>query len=70
MAAYGFHPVWGGSFFYSIGNCSLCSGRQQEFSQKILARAQAKSVPFFKQFLDNIYYIFLCENARAGLLYE
>ncbi len=33
--------------FYFIGNCSLCGGRQQEFSQKILARAQAKSVPFF-----------------------
>ncbi len=35
------------ALFYSIGNCSLCGGHQQEFSQKILARAQAKSVPFF-----------------------
>ncbi len=34
-------------FTLLIGNYSLCGGRQQEFSQKILARAQAKSVPFF-----------------------
>jgi len=37
---------WYGSFYF-IGNCPLCGGHQQEFSQKILARAQAKSVPLF-----------------------
>ncbi|RKI31121.1 hypothetical protein D7V82_02700 [bacterium 1xD8-6] len=37
---------WYGSFYF-IGNCPLCGGHQQEFSQKILARATSEVCALF-----------------------
>ena len=53
---------------YILGKFSVCGGRQQEFSQKILVREQAESLPFFTRCVSNFVGDADCGNGFSDTL--